>query len=49
MKRVFDADCIVTRNKKDFTASEIPVCDLDEFISLVDINKSTNFTNLTNN
>ena len=35
-----DADCIVTRNKKDFTASEIPVCDLDEFISLVDINKS---------
>jgi len=31
-----DADCIVTRNKKDFEASEIPVYELDEFIALLD-------------
>ena len=29
-----DADCIVTRNKKDFAASEIPVYELDEFLGL---------------
>ena len=32
-----DADCIVTRNKKDFGASEIPVYTLDEFMTLLDI------------
>lgn len=43
MKRVFvdanivvDADCIVTRNKKDFGTSEIPVYELDEFMTLLD-------------
>ena len=30
-----DADCIVTRNKKDFSASEIPVYELDEFLELM--------------
>ena len=30
-----DADCIVTRNKKDFSASEIPVYDIDEFLDLM--------------
>ena len=40
MKRVFvDADCIVTRNKKDFCTSEIPVYELDEFMALLDSNK----------
>lgn len=29
-----DADCIVTRNKKDFFASEIPVYEIDEFLDL---------------
>ena len=29
-----EADCIVTRNKKDFSASEIPVYGLDEFLAL---------------
>ena len=37
MKRVFvDADCIVTRNKKDFSASEIPVYELDEFLDMME-------------
>jgi hypothetical protein len=37
MKRVFvDADCIVTRNKKDFGTSEISVYELDEFMTLID-------------
>jgi hypothetical protein len=31
-----DADCIVTRNKKDFTASEIPVYELDEFLEMME-------------
>lgn len=31
-----DADCIVTRNKKDFGTSEIPVYTLDEFMTLLD-------------
>jgi len=31
-----DADCIVTRNKKDFSASEIPVYDLDEFLEMME-------------
>ena len=31
-----DADCIVTRNKKDFSSSEIPVYDLDEFLMSMD-------------
>lgn len=35
--RTVEADCIVTRNKKDFTASEIPVYDLDEFLADVDV------------
>ena len=30
------ADCIVTRNKKDFTASEIPVYELDEFLEMME-------------
>ena len=30
-----DADCIVTRNKKDFGCSEIPVYELDEFIDIL--------------
>ena len=29
-----EADCIVTRNKKDFSASEIPVYELDEFLDM---------------
>ena len=29
-----DADCIVTRNKKDFSASEIPVYEIGEFLDL---------------
>ena len=33
--KTIDADCIVTRNKKDFKCSEIPVYELDEFISLL--------------
>ena len=32
-----DADCIVTRNKKDFSASEILVYDLDEFMDMMEI------------
>ena len=37
MKRVFvDANCIVTRNKKDFSASEIPVYELDEFLDMME-------------
>ena len=31
-----DADCIVTRNKKDFSSSEIPVYELDDFVALLD-------------
>ncbi len=31
-----DADCIVTRNKKDFSASEIPVYELDEFLDMME-------------
>lgn len=31
-----DAECIITRNKKDFTASEIPVYDIDEFLYMMD-------------
>ena len=30
-----NADCIVTRNKKDFSASEIPVYELDEFWDMI--------------
>ena len=30
-----NADCIVTRNKKDFATSDIPVYDLDEFLDLM--------------
>lgn len=30
------ADCIVTRNKKDFKASEIPVYEIDEFLDLME-------------
>ena len=30
-----NADCIVTRNSKDFVASEIPVYELDEFLALM--------------
>jgi predicted nucleic acid-binding protein len=33
--KTVDADCIVTRNKKDFGPSEIPVYTLDEFISIL--------------
>ena len=31
-----EADCIVTRNKKDFSASEIPVYELDEFLEMME-------------
>ena len=34
--KTISADCIVTRNKKDFGASEIPVYELDDFITLLD-------------
>ncbi|MCR4914975.1 MAG: PIN domain-containing protein [Prevotella sp.] len=34
--KTVDADCIVTRNKKDFDTSEIPVYELDEFMTLLD-------------
>ena len=30
------ADCIVTRNKKDFSASDIPVYELDEFLEMIE-------------
>ena len=30
-----NADCIITRNKKDFTESQIPVYEPDEFINKV--------------
>lgn len=33
--KTVNADCIVTRNKKDFSTSEIPVYTLDEFISIL--------------
>lgn len=33
-----NADCIVTRNKKDFNASEIPVYELDEFFDALSLN-----------
>ena len=31
-----DVDCIVTRNKKDFSASDIPVYELDEFLEMIE-------------
>ena len=31
-----NADCIVTRNKKDFSASEIPAYELDEFLEMME-------------
>ena len=34
--KAVNADCIVTRNKKDFECSEIPVYELDEFMQLMD-------------
>ena len=34
--KTVDADCIVTRNKKDFATSAIPVYELDEFMTLID-------------
>ena len=37
--KTVDADCVVTRNKKDFGTSEIPVYELDEFMALLDSNK----------
>ena len=37
--KTISADCIVTRNKKDFRASEIPVYELDDFIALLDNNQ----------
>ena len=37
--KTVDADCIVTRNKKDFGTSEIPVYELEEFMALLDSNK----------
>ncbi len=35
--KTVNADCIVTRNKKDFVTSEIPVYELSEFMALEDI------------
>ena len=37
--KTVDAECIVTRNKKDFSTSEIPVYKLDEFMTLLDNDK----------
>ncbi len=37
--KTVDADCIVTRNKKDFSTSEIPLYELDEFLTLMDNDK----------
>lgn len=37
--KTVDAECIVTRNKKDFSSSEIPVYELDEFMTLLDNDK----------
>ena len=37
--KTVDAECIVTRNKKDFNTSEIPVYELDEFMTLLDNDK----------
>lgn len=34
--KTINADCIVTRNKKDFVASDIPVYELDDFMALLD-------------
>ena len=34
--KTVDADCIVTRYNKDFGTSEIPVYELDEFMTLMD-------------
>jgi len=34
--KTVDVDCIVTRNKKDFVCSEIPVYELDEFMNILD-------------
>ena len=39
MKRVFVDANIVTRNKKDFGTSEIPVYELEEFMALLDSKK----------
>ena len=36
--KTVDAECIVTRNKKDFSTSEIPVYELDEFMTILDNN-----------
>jgi predicted nucleic acid-binding protein len=30
-----NADCIVTRNKKDFAVAEIPIFDLDEYLETI--------------
>ena len=32
--KTVDADCIVTRNTKDFVGSDIPIYELDEFMQL---------------
>ena len=37
--KTIHADYIVTRNKKDFGPSEIPVYELDEFLALLDNDK----------
>lgn len=34
-----DAECIVTRNKKDFSSSEIPIYELEDFMALLDNDK----------
>lgn len=34
--QTINSDCIVTRNSKDFSASEIPVYELEEFIALME-------------
>lgn len=34
--QTIDADCIVTRNKKDLSTSEIPVYELDEFLEMME-------------
>lgn len=34
-----DTECIVTRNKKDFSSSEIPIYELEDFMALLDNDK----------
>lgn len=37
--KTVDADCIVTRNTKDFVGSDIPIYELDEFMRLAAVER----------